>query len=287
DLIAFACEEGLAGVVRHDSATGALVVADSFATPERAYSAAPDAAGKRVVVSDDSSVFYVYDIESRLVARYEGQPAQVNAVAAPQPGFDHIVVGDFNGNVRIWEPPSRDARKLFQGPGAVFGVAFSPDGKAIATNNIDGTVRVVRVSDGAVTELKGHVTGVMRVQFSGDGRSVLSYSSDGTARVWRTDGTPLRVFADHARPVEGAAFIESGRRAVSIGDDGRLFAWSPDGGDPAVLHTRPMPLTGLDVLSGTGHIVVRDAESAIWDVALDGTVRPVAKSDGATVAVLR
>jgi WD40 repeat protein len=190
--------------------------------------------------------------------------------------------------VRVWDPPRRDARKLFQGPGAVFGVAFSPDGKAIATNNIDGVVRVVRVADGGITELRGHVTGVMRVQFSPDGQRVLSYSSDGTARVWRTvDGTPTRVLADHRRPVEGVGFIESGRRIVSVGDDGRLLAWSPDGSDLTELYKLAMPLTGLEVLSRNDHVVVRDASSAIWDVALDGSVRPVRASDGATVAVLR
>jgi WD40 repeat protein/tRNA A-37 threonylcarbamoyl transferase component Bud32 len=288
DLIGFACEEGVAGVVRYSSASGKLVIVDTFTTTERAYDVVADATGTRIIVSDDSRVFYVYDLETRLVTRYEGQAAQVSAIAAPAPGFDHIAVGDFNGNVRLWDPPRRDARRLFQGPGAVFGVAFSPDGKSVATNNIDGTVRVIGIADGAVTELKGHVTGVLRVpQFSRDGQSVLSYSGDGTARVWRVDGTPLRVFADHARPVQAAAFVESGRRVVSIGDDGRLLAWSAGGTDAAVLHTRAVPLTGLDVLSGSGEVVVRDADSAVWAVALDGTVRQVRTADGAIVAVLR
>ncbi|HZJ67023.1 MAG TPA: hypothetical protein VFD36_26135, partial [Kofleriaceae bacterium] len=287
DLIAFACAEGIAGVVRHDRATGELVVVDTFTTAERAYGVAADAAGQRIVVSDDSQVFYIYDLVTRLVTRYEGQPAQIAAVAAPAAGFDHIAVGDANGDVRIWEPPSRDARKLYQGLGSVTGVAFSPDGKSIATNNVDGTVRVIGIADGAVTELKGHVTGVTRVQFSGDGQSVLSYSRDGTARVWRADGTVLRVFADHARPVHGAAFIESGRRVVSLGDDGRVMVWSPGGSDAAVLHSRPLPLTGLEVLGRGGHVVVRDAESALWDVALDGSARPVRTADGAEVLVLQ
>jgi WD40 repeat protein/tRNA A-37 threonylcarbamoyl transferase component Bud32 len=287
DLIAFACEEGIAGVVRYNSAIAKLVAVDTFTTSERAHGVAADASGTRIVVSDDSSLFYVYDLETKLVTRYEGQPAQINAVAAPAPGFDHIAVGDFNGNVRLWDPPRRDAHRLFQGPGAVFGVAFSPDGTSIATNNVDGTVRVIRIADGAVTELKGHVTAVFGVQFSEDGQSVLSYSGDGTARVWRVDGTPLRVFADHGRPVQGAAFVESGRRVVSIADDGRLLAWSPGGSGASVLHTRAVPLTGLDVLSGSGDVVVRDADSAIWDVSLDGPVRQVRDSDGSIVAVLR
>ncbi|HEY0484582.1 MAG TPA: serine/threonine-protein kinase [Kofleriaceae bacterium] len=296
DLLSFACEEGTAGVARYDAAAGRLIVIDRFPTVERPFRARADAMGRYIVVGDDSSFVYVYDLATRLVRRYEGQSTLVSVVVPGTAEYDHILVGDMHGGVRVWDPPARHVRKLLQAPSAVYGVAFAPDGRSLVTNATDGVVRQILLADGAVTEQRGHTEAVTRVSFSPDGRSILSYSTDGTVRIWRAeDGVATRVFTEHASAVNGAAFVDAGRRVVSIGGDGRLLAWSPEasrapGGAAAAateVFRRPLPLTVLEVLRPGDHLLVQDAAGSIWDVAPGGEARQVRRGDGASVTVLR
>ena len=67
----------------------------------------------------------------------------------------------------------------------VEGVAFSPDGKHIATASSDGTARVWDAATGhPVVTLKGHAAKVTCVAFSPDGTRIATASFDGTAKVW-------------------------------------------------------------------------------------------------------
>ncbi len=64
-------------------------------------------------------------------------------------------------------------------------IAFSPDGPVLAYGRLDGTIYLLRASDGMLMQtLKGHTGSITSLIFSPDGLILVSSSADGTIRLW-------------------------------------------------------------------------------------------------------
>ena len=66
----------------------------------------------------------------------------------------------------------------------MYSVAFSPDGKRIASGSYDSTVRLWDADRHVGQPLTGHTDAVASVAFSPDGTRIASGSEDNTVRVW-------------------------------------------------------------------------------------------------------
>jgi len=162
------------------------------------------------------------------------------------------------------------------GTGPVSAVAFSPDGKLLASTDIDGTVRLWNVT--AHQQVSGPFAGragpVSAVAFSPDGRVLASADAGGTVRLWDiTDPAHptviSRLSAGHPRAVDAVAFSPDGRLLASADIDGTVQLWD-------VTHpTDIMPIGGLPAAEGgrVNAVAFSPDGKTLAIAGADGTVR--------------
>jgi serine/threonine protein kinase len=123
---------------------------------------------------------------------------------------------------------------------SVLAVAYSPDGRRLASGSADRTVKIWDSATGKdLLTLNGHVSGpIVSVAFSPDGRR-LAAGSFGAVKIWDSVTGEALVSLNGGNVVEGVAFSPDGKRLATESQDRTLKIW-----DCA---------TGKELLSLKGH----------------------------------
>jgi WD40 repeat protein/subtilase family serine protease len=163
---------------------------------------------------------------------------------------------------------------------SVNSVAFSPDGSLIASGSWDDTIKLWRVSDGAlVRTLTGHTDWVYSVAFSPDGSLIASGSRDATIKLWRvSDGALVATLRGHTWHVFSVAFSPDGSLIASGGSDLTIRLWRvSDGALVRTLRGHTGYVNSV-AFSPDGRLLASGSE--------DRTIRLWRVSDGALVRTL-
>jgi len=148
-----------------------------------------------------------------------------------------------SNDVKIWEaqtsPGTETGKNLLVLGGHtadVWTVAFSPDGKRLASGSRDNTIMIWDAATGEnLQTLTGHAGPVRAVAFNADCQYLASVADDQTVKLWDLEKgaerrtLPGAVTTGYFWPTKGLAFSPDGRR-LAAGSDDTVKIWDVESG---------------------------------------------------------
>lgn len=226
-------------------------------------------------VSNDGSL-RVWDVSTgKPLRQYKIEKCRGEATLSPEGQFvaasadRTVVVLDLKeGEVK----PDR-VRELEQADGDfIGGLAFSPDGRQLASANYDSSTILWDVETGKVVQrLQGHHDQVRSVAFHPSGTRVVTGGYDKTVRIWDPQsGKQVRVLQGHEKPILAVAISPDGTSVLSGGFDNVARLWDFETGrEIRTFRGHTDAITSVAFSPDGRHMVTasHDRSVRLWDVA--------------------
>ncbi len=188
--------------------------------------------GKFIFTASEDGTVKMWDAKTnRELKALEGQEDGVHRVTTSADGT-HIAT-EANAKGRVWNLNDGTSIVLDGLTGPVAAIAFSPNGKLVATEATSDEKKpgaVPRIWDATSGlerhKLEGHEEAVSALAFSPDGNLLATSSWDSTARIWDVaTGRQLRILRGHTAPLTSVRFDPQGGRLVTGSYDGTARVW--------------------------------------------------------------
>ena len=173
------------------------------------------------------------------------------------------------------ETPDKVATHLMPVPifnFAIHNVAFSPDGKTLATGDGNGVVRLWETRTGQLKRsIPAHTNWAFSIAWRRDGKLFATGGGDDLVQLFDASSPiqPLKTFAGHAGDVHAVVVTPDGRSMVSAGDDRQIIVWDIGRGAAKrewTAHQLQIPTLAI---SPNGNILAsgsRDTSIRLWSL---------------------
>ena len=133
--------------------------------------------------SPDGKILAAGDSNKTVYEMVDGKDMKFGGIAVAKDFSMRLTSEPSEGTIILWDMATKQRIQTFKHASAVWSLAFSPDGKILASGNDDGTITLMETATGEEELVpKLHSAAVWNLAFSSDGKMVISGSRDGTVK---------------------------------------------------------------------------------------------------------
>lgn len=154
----------------------------------------------------------------------------------------------------LWHVQTGELLMTFEGHTAqIWSVAFSPDGRTLASSSRDRTIKLWDVRTGQCWQtLEGHTGDIWSVAFSPDGSRIATGGDDRAIGLWDTRTGQLQaIWQGHLGSVQSVVYNDA-QTIASGSEDETIKVWDIATGECLKILRADRPYEGMNIMGVTG-----------------------------------
>lgn len=196
-----------------------------------------------------------------------------NILAAKFSPTDNLFATAIDNHIYLWQVDKiRQLHQLEGHTAWVRSLAFSKDGKILASGSHDRTIRLWKVETGKCLQiLTGHTSPIQSLAFSQDGNTLASGSNDKTIRLWDIQTGQLSlILQGHSNNVTFIKFHPTEQKLITASIDNTVRLWDILTGECLQIFNIPVNWLLAIALSDDGKILITGSEGnavKFWEIS--------------------